>query len=452
MSESHPTHATPPSQSARAGPAVVSDNRKPKRKRAGPQSAKPYPDFPLTAHPSGRWCKKVRGRLLYFGPIEDPDGALDKWLRDKDDLLAGRVPRRVAAGGLTVGELCRHFLEFKLSRLESGRLSPVTLGQYMTACRQLCEQFGSGRPVTDLRPEDFAGYLAAIAKGKGEKRTGLVMIKNRVNLARIIFNHAWENRLIEQPVFYGTAFEAPTRADLRKDRARRAPASLTLEQIRCLLNAAGSRMRAMMLLALNGGLGNNDLAQFQRSHVDLQAGWVNYPRPKTGAARRFPLWPETVTAIRAALAERTPATEPADDGCLFLNSTGRRLVRRRFDDATEERPAARVVTVDDVSREFADLRCRLGIEGAGFYELRHCHRTVAGGCRDKEASDFIMGHLRGDMSECYCRGYEDERLLAVCEHVRRWLFAPTGKPGGKGSAQRNLRLVGGSETPAERSA
>lgn len=48
------------------------------------QSAKPYPDFHFTAHPTGRWCKKVRGRIIFFGKLEDPQAALDKWLRPED--------------------------------------------------------------------------------------------------------------------------------------------------------------------------------------------------------------------------------------------------------------------------------------------------------------------------------------------------------------------------------
>lgn len=35
------------------------------RKRGKPE--KPYSDLPLTPHPTGKWCKKVRWKLYYFG-------------------------------------------------------------------------------------------------------------------------------------------------------------------------------------------------------------------------------------------------------------------------------------------------------------------------------------------------------------------------------------------------
>jgi len=64
---------------------------------------KPYPDFPLTAHPNGQWCKKVRGRLHYFGPWSDPNGALNLFLDHRDDLFAGRTPRPSADGVTLAG-------------------------------------------------------------------------------------------------------------------------------------------------------------------------------------------------------------------------------------------------------------------------------------------------------------------------------------------------------------
>lgn len=49
--------------------------------------AKPRPDFPLTAHATRRWCKKIQGKLYYFGRWEDPQGAL----REYKAFLAGTV-------------------------------------------------------------------------------------------------------------------------------------------------------------------------------------------------------------------------------------------------------------------------------------------------------------------------------------------------------------------------
>ena len=31
----------------------------------------PYPGFPLTAHPTAHGCKKIKGKLYYFGCWED---------------------------------------------------------------------------------------------------------------------------------------------------------------------------------------------------------------------------------------------------------------------------------------------------------------------------------------------------------------------------------------------
>ena len=62
------------------------------------QSAKPYPEFPLTAHPTGRWCKKVRGPVIFFGKIDDPQAALDKWLKEKDELTGRKGATGTIAG------------------------------------------------------------------------------------------------------------------------------------------------------------------------------------------------------------------------------------------------------------------------------------------------------------------------------------------------------------------
>ncbi|MBC7965926.1 MAG: hypothetical protein H7Z17_08375, partial [Fuerstia sp.] len=55
--------------------------------------AKPHPDFPLYAHSGKVWAKRILGKVWYFGSWDDPQAALDKYLAQKDAILAGRDPR-----------------------------------------------------------------------------------------------------------------------------------------------------------------------------------------------------------------------------------------------------------------------------------------------------------------------------------------------------------------------
>src|SRR5215470_14253044 len=102
---------------------------------------KPYPEFPLFPHAAGVWAKKIRGKLHYFGPWSDPDGALTKYLAEKDALHAGRKPRPDAQA-LTVKDLANAFLNAKQAALDAGELSPRTWNDYKRATDLLVKEFG----------------------------------------------------------------------------------------------------------------------------------------------------------------------------------------------------------------------------------------------------------------------------------------------------------------------
>jgi hypothetical protein len=91
--------------------------------RATSKPAKPRPDFPLFPHATGRWAKKVRGKLSYFGKVaDDPKGeaALAKWLDQKDYLLAGaKPPADPDRDRLTVRKLVNHYLTAKKVLIDS---------------------------------------------------------------------------------------------------------------------------------------------------------------------------------------------------------------------------------------------------------------------------------------------------------------------------------------------
>src|SRR5205807_171660 len=46
--------------------------------------AKPTPDFPLFPHGNGQWAKKIKGKLCYFGPWQNPAKALEQFQTSQD--------------------------------------------------------------------------------------------------------------------------------------------------------------------------------------------------------------------------------------------------------------------------------------------------------------------------------------------------------------------------------
>jgi integrase len=394
---------------------------------------KPYPEYPLTAHPAGYWCKKIRGKIHYFGPWADPDGALTKYLEQKDALHAGRKPRP-DAGVATVKDAANAFLNAKQALVDAGELSPRTWALYKEAAEAAIAAFGKGRLVADLGPDDFGALRRRLAKRLGPHGLG-----SRVQSVRCLFKYAFDAGLIDRPLRYGPDFKRPSKKTLRLHRAKQGAKLFTAEEVRRLLGlppwrqAAGVQLEAMIWLGINCGFGNADSGNLPLTALDLDGGWIYYPRPKTGIPRRCPLWPETVAALRAALAVRPEPKKVEHATLVFITKYG--LPWHRDTGKLGNRP---------ISHETGKLLKALGIngrKGIGFYTLRHTFRTVADEAKDQPAADLIMGHEIPHMSSVYRETISDERLKAVSDHVRRWLFPPErkarrrrGKPAGGGEA------------------
>jgi hypothetical protein len=120
--------------------------------------SKPYREFPLFAHDSGQWAKKIRGKTVYFGVWTDPDAARDKYLEHKDELPTG-LP--LVNGKVTVKQMVNQFLRCKKALVDSGELSQRTLDDYHVTCDRVLMAFGKSRPVESLRPRDLrtVGFL-----------------------------------------------------------------------------------------------------------------------------------------------------------------------------------------------------------------------------------------------------------------------------------------------------
>jgi len=403
---------------------------RPRTRRRKP--AKPYPSFPLTPHNNGQWCKKVRGKVYFFGVWEDPDAALQNYLRQAPDLHAGRQPRSstLSEDRPTVKQVCNHYLTYQLRRSQAGEIGHRWFEDCRTVLESLASFVGPGRLALDLSPDDFLRYRQKLARTGlgGRKPLGVHALTRAITVVRGVFKYAYEMNLIDRPIRYGRAFDRPSSTLKRKSRRAAELANgkrlFQADEIQALLKAAQGPLRALILLGINGGFGNTDCAALPISAVDWTRGVIEFDRPKTGAERLVPLWPETLQALKEVLATRPKLADKEVEGLLFLTPSGKAWVRQhvhRGDDGG----VAKVVHVDTVGEQFNILLWKLDLKrrGIGFYTLRHTFRTWADEVRDQHAIHRIMGHTIPGMSGIYVEEISLDRLRAVVEHVRDKLFS-----------------------------
>jgi integrase len=405
-------------------------------------SLKPYKGFQLTLHRAAKqWCKKHRKHTYYFGPLDNWQAALKRFEREWPYIVQGLTPPATSddVDACTFRALANLFLESKRNKIATGELSALSYRDYYRSCKRLIDHFGADRRVDDLRAVDFELFRAKLAAGRNKKPWNTTTLGNEVNRIRVILKYASDQRLIPQPIHFGQSFDRPSKKAQRKVRNEAGPRVFSREDILTILDALDGKpvtvegqgepikfkpapqLKAMALLGLNAGLGVTDCANLSETHIDLESGWLDYPRVKTETPRRAPLWPETLEALQTVLDKRKRPLLSADDGIVFLTRTRRRWVRTKPGKTPEKN-----LHLNAISHAFGKVLHALNInsrKGRGFYTLRRQFEIVAGGSLDQVCVDAIMGHIDGTSAAVYRQGViSEERYHAVINHVRGWLF------------------------------
>ena len=390
-------HSVTPCDTTVAGTVVAGSKEKPD---------KPYPDFPLHAHSSGKWAKRIKGKVRYFGRWDDPDGALDEFKRF---MAAGEPPRPATPqrrpSAVTLGEAANRFLIAKRDAADTGTITERTFKEYQAAVSRFVASVGRDFPLSSIGPEHFSRFRVQRARA-----LNIVTIGNEVTRIRSLFKWLHGSDILKTPPRFGPDFKKPGKRVLRIHRREQGKKLFTPEQIHDLLDEAGIHLRAMIALGINCGFGPGDCAHLPVSAVDLESGWIDYPRPKTAVDRLCPLWPETTDMLSASLRRRKT---PLDDSC------GAFFVTRFGKPWSNDQSA--------LSKYFTAVRKRV-LDDGGMYWLRRTFETVAGACGDQVAVDAIMGHVDNSMAAVYRQEVQKDRLIRASNTVREWLFEDNRPP------------------------
>lgn len=377
----------------------------------------PYPKkvSGMFAAGNGQWAKKIRGHRYHFGPWADPKSALAAYMAEKDQLESGQGrTEAIDPNRITVRELASRFILAKWERVKTGELSARMYDDYRRTARKLMEALGEKTLIAAITPSDFTRLQTKLGPSAARRA-------NETTWVRTIFKWGGESELISRTVRFGPDFRRPKAKDIRRAKNKKSRKRLYApEEVYWLVINAPPDMKAMILLAINGGMGNTDLSALALEDLDLSKGLIDNVRNKTGVVRTVPLWPETVTALKEWFAVR-PTPKPDARKFAFVTTTGLPLVCIRTSSDPKHKDGFRMTKADSVAREFNGYVKGMGLAGKTFYDLRHTFRTVAESGEFKERTIArIMGHIQSDIGSEYIHDFSLNKLRAVTDHVRAW--------------------------------
>lgn len=381
-------------------------------KTGAKKPAKPHPDFPLTANPCGQWSKKIKGKVHYFGVWSDPDAALQRYRAQIDAILAGATPTEPNGPG-TVGWLCNTFMDAQQAKHDAGDLAKRTLNDYHNVCKYIAAHFGKGRRLETLGPSDFQ-HMRSKFKASWSPAT----INSRIRDVSTVFKFAYDIDAIDRPINTGPNFKRVSKKRERLHKAKQNSKYYTAAEIHKLIDAAPVQLRAMIYLGINAGYGPADCGRLRVSDIDFKRNWLRAVRSKTGVGRSAWLWPETISAIKAAMEIRPAADDPEWDDLVFMTTHRRPW----YIDGDTSNP---------IQIAFTKAAEAAGVykKGVGHYGLRHTLETEGG--TDQVAVDYIMGHVEGSIAGDYREGVPDDRIKKVCQQMRKWFQAGRPRPAKK---------------------
>ena len=169
-------------------------------------------------------------------------------------------------------------------------------------------------------------------------------------------------------------------------------------------------LRAMVLLGVNCGLGNTDIANLPIKALDLKAGWVRLPAAKDGHRPPLPALAETVAALRRP-SPAANAEEPEHAGPGVCHQGGQQWGTRTSANRTPRKgpQERRRSGMQGVSQALGESGADT-VPGWASTLFATPLRRSAGDSRDQVAVDAIMGHARDDMASRLPR--EDRRRPA----------------------------------------
>jgi len=355
--------------------------------------------FPLTLHPSGQYCKKIKGHIYYFG--SDRKQALERYL-DQAIFLHGynNTLLKSTNGNMALKEICDLYLKYQHTKLLADNLTARHHNDQIRNLNKLMEFLGESCRIKSISKLSLQNYKRSLQK----HYSSVCRLNLHLSIMKAMFHWARKNDILKDI----PNIDAISRAtEIHQERF-----TFNSDQINKLLSIADIRIQAMIWLGLNCGFGCTDCAFLKWNDLDLENSRVILPRRKTGIYRDLPLWPETVTSLRKIKRK----------GSLVLyTSRGNPYIQTNI--KIDTRRNEKYTITNSISTQFRRLILKANLnvpKGTGFYTLRRTAATIAARSGDPFAVQRRLGHANLTMATRYVQDVSAQ-TDKVIENSRKYI-------------------------------
>jgi integrase len=194
--------------------------------------------------------------------------------------------------------------------------------------------------------------------------------------------------------------------------------TFTAEEVRALLEAASERMRLYLLLMLNCGMYQNDIAELRQQEVDWKKGKITRARSKTrerkGPVVTYTLWPETFDLLKKHRGESE---------LVLTTEKGNPLVSYSLEDGKFAR-------YDTIQAAWKRLGDKLG--GKVRLSMKHLRKTASSLLGEHPQYKFYATHFLADsprhMTEKHYVKPSDAEFFEALDWLRGLILTEGHKP------------------------
>jgi integrase len=297
----------------------------------------------------------------------------------------------------TIRELVDAYLTFRKSQADSGDLSVAmyTDDYYqLEAFADHCKKNGKTSLAEVVTP-DFLNKHKADTRDKYSVTT----LWHSVKAVKRLLTWGWKQERLES---------LPRNLDdyAKVERPKPAPKFFMVEEVKSMYASATDRMRLYILLALNGGLTQIDIATLTHNMVDWKIGIISRDRNKTGVPQGCKLWPTTLALLKQAATN----SNAKGNNLVLVSEEGNQLT---YETVSIDGKHSKV---DSIRSAFGRLKikCKLK-DNRGFKTFRKTGADAIAKQYQSETHlvDLYLAHSVNGMRKHYANQYFDELYKAT---------------------------------------